>query len=112
LVLFEAVLQVCCLSGAIESALGSKKLPTNVMKLCTLQDRGSRTDTGSDLDSDDSSNAENKSDNDVVGPAYTGVKTRAKNKYLQSVWSDKGKKYYKYLLTQIRSRKFQHSKRR
>jgi hypothetical protein len=70
-----------------------------------LQDRGSRTDTGSDLDSDDSSDAEDNSDNDIVRPKYTGgLKTRTKNKYLQSGWSDEGKKYYTYLLTQIRSR--------
>ena len=69
-----------------------------------MQDRGCRTDTGSDLDSDDSSNAKDNSDNDVARPKYTGVKSRAKNKYLQSGWSDEGKTHYKYLLTQIRSR--------
>ena len=69
-----------------------------------MQDRGTRTDTGSDLDSSDSSNAEEKGDHDVVGPKFTGVKSRAKNKYLQSGWSDEGKKYYTYLLTQIRVR--------
>ena len=69
-----------------------------------LQDRGTRTATGSDLDSGDSSNAEEKGENDVVGPKFTGVKSRAKNKYLRSGWSEEGKKYYTYLLTQTRSR--------
>jgi hypothetical protein len=69
-----------------------------------LQDRGTRTDTGSDLDSSDSSNEEEKDENNIVGPKFTGAKSRAKNKYLQSGWSDEGKKYYTYLLTQIRSR--------
>jgi len=75
----------------------------------SLKERGHKTDTGSDLDSNTSSSDGSDDDNDNTvpgscGPKYTGVKTRAKNKYLQSGWSEKGKKYYKIILTNVMAR--------
>jgi hypothetical protein len=68
-----------------------------------LRGRGDPPDTGSDLDSDDDDNLQAQvsttgNDEEQEGPMFTGCKTRTKNKYLQSGWSNEGKEFYKKAL--------------
>jgi len=67
-----------------------------------LRGRGDPPDTGSDLDSADDDELEAQvtttGNEEEEGPMFTGCKTRTKNKYLQSGWSNEGKMFYKKVL--------------
>ena len=78
-----------------------------------LRGRGDPPDTGSDLDSADDDELEaqvtNTGNDDEEGPMFTGCKTRTKNKYLQSGWSDEGKMFYKKVLIALTRRNIEKS---
>ena len=68
---------------------------------------GGPLDTGSNMDSADEDELEAQATtchDEEEGPMFTGCKTRTKNKYLQSGWSNEGKMFYKKALIALTTR--------